>query len=55
MCHSCIAEEPIANRCCSTGGVPVGAADIALLSVVVLMGWGLYNVLGGEPLWKPDR
>lgn len=55
MCHSCIAEAPIANRFCSTGGAPVGANDVALLSVVALTGWGFYNVLGGEPLCKTDR
>jgi serine/threonine-protein kinase len=26
----------------------------ALLSVVALAGWGFYNSLGGEPLWRPE-
>jgi hypothetical protein len=27
---------------------------LALLSVVVLAGWGFYHSLGGEPLWKVE-
>jgi hypothetical protein len=27
---------------------------LALLSVVALAGWGFYNSLGGEPLWRPE-
>ena len=54
MCNSCIAEAPIANRFCSTGGAPVGADGVALLSVVALAGWGFYKALGGEPLRKTD-
>jgi hypothetical protein len=26
----------------------------ALLSVVVLAGWGFYHSLGGEPIWRPE-
>ncbi len=26
----------------------------ALLSVVALAGWGFYNSLGGEPIWRPE-
>jgi tRNA A-37 threonylcarbamoyl transferase component Bud32 len=27
---------------------------LALLSVVVLAGWGFYQSLGGEPIWRPE-
>jgi hypothetical protein len=27
---------------------------LALLSVVVLAGWGFYHSLGGEPIWRPE-
>ena len=27
---------------------------LALLSIVVLAGWGFYHSLGGEPLWKVE-
>ncbi len=27
---------------------------LALLSVVVLAGWGFYHSLGGEPVWRPE-
>ena len=27
---------------------------LAMLSVVVLAGWGFYHSLGGEPLWRPE-
>jgi serine/threonine-protein kinase len=27
---------------------------LALLSVVALAGWGFYQSLGGEPLWRPE-
>jgi hypothetical protein len=27
---------------------------LTLLSVVALAGWGFYNSLGGEPLWRPE-
>jgi hypothetical protein len=27
---------------------------MALLSVVVLAGWGFYHSLGGQPLWRPE-
>ena len=30
------------------------ASVLALLSVVALAGWGFYQSLGGEPLWRPD-
>jgi serine/threonine-protein kinase len=45
------------------GNVPVtadfsawyaGTSVLALLSVVVLAGWGFYHSLGGEPLWKVE-
>ncbi|MGO9576220.1 MAG: serine/threonine-protein kinase [Terriglobales bacterium] len=32
-----------------------GTTIFALLSIVVLAGWGFYNSLGGEPLWEPDQ
>ncbi len=30
------------------------ASVLALLSVVALAGWGFYQSLGGEPLWRPE-
>jgi hypothetical protein len=27
---------------------------LTLLSVVALAGWGFYQSLGGEPLWRPE-
>lgn len=30
------------------------ASILALLSVLVLVGWGFYHSLGGQPLWKLD-
>ena len=30
------------------------ASIVALLSVVALAGWGFYNSLGGEPVWRPE-
>lgn len=27
---------------------------LALLSVIVIAGWGFYHSLGGQPLWKPE-
>jgi serine/threonine-protein kinase len=32
----------------------VTTSVLALLSVVALAGWGFYQSLGGEPLWRPD-
>jgi predicted Ser/Thr protein kinase len=29
-------------------------AILALLSILVLAGWGFYHSLGGEPLWRPE-
>jgi hypothetical protein len=46
-----------------TSGVPFSAdfstwymttSILALLSVVLLAGWGFYHSLGGEPLWKVE-
>ena len=31
------------------------ASVMALLSVLVIAGWGFYHSLGGEPLWKPEE
>ena len=30
------------------------ASVLALFSVVALAGWGFYQSLGGEPLWRPE-
>jgi hypothetical protein len=32
----------------------VGTTVLALLSVVVLAGWGFYHSLGGEPVWRVE-
>jgi hypothetical protein len=29
-------------------------STLALLSVVALAGWGFYQSLGGEALWRPE-
>jgi predicted Ser/Thr protein kinase len=32
----------------------MGSFALTLLSVVALAGWGFYQSLGGEPLWRPE-
>ncbi|MGD0164164.1 MAG: serine/threonine-protein kinase [Candidatus Sulfotelmatobacter sp.] len=32
----------------------MATSALALLSVVALAGWGFYQSLGGEPLWRPE-
>jgi len=32
----------------------MSSAELALLSVVALAGWGFYHSLGGEPVWRVE-
>jgi serine/threonine-protein kinase len=33
----------------------MSASVLAVVSIVVLAGWGFYHSLGGEPLWRPEQ